>query len=170
MVAILTQAPPKRLVLPSFVVDIGDTPVDSGPIQLQCSMRNTDNGGDQEFEDIETFCQPGLEAPTVTKEMISVEFRWSFGALTPNPALAGVWNALKPIEGELVEFAYLIDGDSTSSPANPEQSGQLYIPFIPLINASVRRFTRVTLEFKIAGNPTYNTDGNPVFDHPFGGS
>jgi hypothetical protein len=161
------SAAPHRLVLPSFVLDIGDTPVGlAGPVQLHCGMFTANVGGTQAFEDIETFCQPGALAPGTTEEMIIVDMRQSFGG---TPAF-GAWNLLKPLEGELVEFAFLPDSSETSSASNPEVSGSLWVPFIPFVNAGVKKFTNFNLEFKIFGIPAYEMTGNPVFDHPDGSS
>lgn len=174
MPAILTDAPPIRLDLPSIVLDAGvaaDT-IGLAPIQAQCAARMVADAGDQQFEDVETFCRPGAEAPTiVTGQSLNLTFVWSFGPLgsasLPEDQ-AGIWNALKQIEGALVEYAFLPVAGATSSETNPEEYGRCYVPYIPLINAGVRRHSIIDLEFRKFGIPAYNTDGNPVFDHPFG--
>ena len=149
-------AAPFRLDSPSFVVDY-DAAVGAAFVQLKCAGRNIDTRGDQDFEDTETFCTPLGEAPGAVAESIVVEVLNSLG-------VDGLWNQLKPLEGELVKFAYLPNGTVTSSPDNPEMSGELWVPYIPLTpSAGVRKFQTYSLEFKIFGIPTYDTTGAPVF-------
>ena len=132
-----------RLDNPSLVLAY-DTP---DPIHLKCAMRSVDHTGDETFEDVETFCNPGGEAPGLTKEALEVELLWSFGA-------TGTFNVLKPFEYQLVTFAFLPSGAAAVSASNPELSGSVYVPFVPFIRADgVRKFSVVPMNFKFSGTP-----------------
>ena len=137
----------RRLDDPSFVVDF-DAVVGVAAVQLRCAGRKITTAGDQEFEDIATFCNPKGEAPGAVVDAISLEVLQSVG-------VGGLWNQLKPLEGQLVNFAFLWDGTVDPADDNPEMSGQLWIPFIPLVDAGPRKFSTFTLEFKILGTPIY---------------
>ncbi len=149
-------AAPLRLDDPSFVVDY-DAIVGAAAVQLRCAGRRITTNGDQEFEDIETFCNPGGEAPGITTETIVVEVLQSVG-------VGGLWNQLKPLEGQLVTFALLPKRTTATGDDNPEMYGSLYVPYIPLVDAGVRKFSPFTLEFKVFGIPAYNTTATAIYD------
>lgn len=148
-------AAPFRLDDPSLVVDY-DAVVGAAAVQLKCAGRQITHNGDQEFEDIETFCNPKGEAPGAVTESLELAVLQSIG-------VGGLWNQLKPIEGQLVKFAFLPKSQAAVGEDNPEMSGQLWIPFIPLVDAGVRKFTELNFDFKIFGSPTYITTGTPVY-------
>lgn len=145
-------APVTRNTKPSFVIDILGT----DPIQLRGAGREIDHDVRPNFEDVETFDNPGGEAPGVTPEAFNVEVISSHGAL-------GLFNLLTPFADVLTDFAYQVDADAVNSAANPEYSGQLYVPKVPIISAGVRKFSVFTLEFKISGIPVVTSSGIPVY-------
>lgn len=143
MVAIAITKVGTRLDAPSLVLNYDKT----DPIHLICALRKADNTGDQTFEDVETFCAPGAEAPGTTKEALDVEVLWSYGA-------TGSYNVLKPLQDTLVKFAFLINGGVAVSATNPELSGDCYVPFIPFVRADgVKKYMYVPLSFKFNGIP-----------------
>lgn len=147
-----------RLDSPSLVLQY-DTPLNA--IQLRCAMRNFSHSGDQTFEDTETFCSPGTEAPGTTKETLEVELLWNYGT-------TGTYNVLKPLQDQRVTFAFLPNRTAARSVDNPELVGYLYVPFIPFLQADgVKKYSYVPMEFKISGIPvTYYTDpGSGFTDH-----
>lgn len=133
-------ASPARLDSPSFLLqhELAD------PLQLKCAGRSIDHSTDQEFEDVETFCNPGGEAPGVVKQSFVITVLNSFGA-------NGLYNLLSPLAGTRVSFAYLRAGSTAISEDNPEFSGFLYVPTPKIVNAGVRKFTEYDLDFKIDG-------------------
>ncbi len=142
-----------RLDAPSFVINHSAT----DPIHLICALRKLQHTGDQTFEDVETFCSPGAEAPGATKETLSLEVLWSFGT-------TGAYNVLKPLEGTLVPFAFKFNGGAALSASNPEWSGDCYVPFIPIVNADgVKKYSYVPLDFKINGAITTTYTGSAVY-------
>lgn len=135
-----------RLDHPSLVLNHETT----SPIHLRCAIRKAQHTGDETFEDTETFCTPGGEAPGATKEALEVEFLWSFGA-------NGTYNVLKPLEYSLVSFAFLANGASAIATSNPELSGTVYVPFVPFIRAEgVKKYSYVPMTFKFSGIPVTN--------------
>lgn len=156
----MPTAAPTRLDTPSVVLDTTGT----DPVHIVCALRLLDHTGSQEFEDIETFCNPKGEAPGAVAQSWQLEWLQSFGAA--GSAAEGAWNRMKPLEGKLVDFAVLLDRTQPLSETNPEMSGQVYVPFIPFISAGVRKYSTLTGEFKIYGEPVYTMTGAPVFaDH-----
>ena len=142
-----------RLDAPSLVLRHDQT----DPIHLICALRKADNTGDQTFEDVETYCAEGAEAPGATKQALDVEVLWSYGA-------TGAYNVLKPFEDQLVTFAFMINGGNPVSASNPELSGQLYVPFIPFVRADgVKKYMYVPLSFKINGTPVSTTVAPAVY-------
>jgi hypothetical protein len=132
-----------RLDLPSLVLNTLGT----DPLKMRCALRKIDHTGDETFEDTETFCTPGGEAPGATKEALDVELLWSYGT-------TGTYNNLKPLEYSLVSFAFLPTGNAAVSATNPELSGKCYIPFVPFIRADgVKKFSYVPMTFKFSGTP-----------------
>jgi len=143
----VTASNPTRLDAPSLVLNHSAT----DPIHLICAIRSVDHGGDQTFEDIETVCQPGAEAPGATTEALDVEVLLSHGA-------TGVFNVMKPLQGTLVPFAYKLNGGAALGVGNQEMSGSCYVPFVPFIRATgVKKFSYVPMSFKIVGIPIYNS-------------
>lgn len=140
------MAAPFRLDGPSFLIGATDPPT----IELAGNGRRVTIVPAQEFEDVETFSNPGGEAPGLIRNTISLEVLQSFGA-------DGLWNVLKPLEGTLVYFQFLLDGDSPEGVGNPMMTGQCYVPAVPFIDAGVRKFSTFTLEFKVSGVPVFDT-------------
>jgi len=148
----VTAANPTRNDAPSLVLNHSAT----DPLHFICAVRQVAHAGSQQFEDVETACNPGGEAPGATTESLDVELLWSHGT-------AGVWNTLKPLEGTRIPFAYLLRGGEANSASNPEMSGFLWVPFVPLINAAVRKYSYVPMSFRISGTPLNTTSGTPVY-------
>lgn len=146
----ITKAP-TRNTKPSFVIDLAGT-----ELQLRGAGRRIRHNKSPNFEDVETFDNPGGEAPGTSAESFTIEILQSHGA-------AGAYNLLKPLEETLVTFAYQIDADAVNSVDNPELSGNVYVPPIPIIDAGVKKFSPITLEFKVDGIPVLTTDGTPVY-------
>lgn len=136
---------PFRLDAPSFLIGAVDPPT----TEMKCHGRRFNITADQTFEDVETFCNVGGEAPGVIKRSINIEVFASFGA-------EGLWNVLYPLEGTLVYFAFDLAGTGTGAVGNPIMEGQCYVPAIPFIDAGVKKFSPFSLEFRIYGTPTYN--------------
>ena len=136
---------PFRLDEPSFLIGAADPPT----TEMKCHGRRFNITADQSFEDIETFCNPGGEAPGITKRSINVEVFQSFAA-------EGLWNVLYPLEGDLVYFSFSPDGTTTGSATNPIMEGQCYVPAIPFVDAGVKKFSPFSIEFRIYGIPTYD--------------
>lgn len=136
-----------RLDDPSFVIDY-DAAVGAAAVQLKCAGRRITHQADQEFEDVETFCNPRGRAVGATEHTIVVEILSSYGA-------GGSFNQLLPLEGELVKFAFLPAGATAVSADNPEMSGELYVPAISFVDAGVRKFSYPSLEFPINGTPLF---------------
>jgi hypothetical protein len=142
-----------RLDTPSLVLNT----LAANPLHMRCALRKLDHVGDESFEDTETFCTPGGEAPGATKQHLDVELLWSFGA-------TGTFNNLKPLEYQLVPFAFLVDGSQPVSSTNPELSGSVYVPFVPLIKADgVRKYSYVSMSFKFSGTPVVTTIAPAVY-------
>lgn len=159
MPVINVAAAPFRLDRPSLVLDHGGT----DPIQLQCQARLLDWQSDQEFDDVESFCNPKGEAPAAVTRSINLDVNHSFG--DPAGALPGLWNVLQPLEGTVQTFALLLNGTAAVSHENPEASGQVWIPNVPFIgSAGVQKFSQYTLEFRLFNVPVYATDvGSAVY-------
>ena len=158
MVAI--TAVPRNLRQASFVLDY-DAAVGAALVETQCAIRNIGTRVNQSFDDVETMCNEGGEAPAAAPEEFVVEWLWSYGA-------TGIYNLLKPLEFETVTFAYVYRGDLPIGADNPEWSGNVIVPKIgihdptgpnkPIYQSSV---------FKIQGEPTrVEVDGSEVTPHP----
>lgn len=136
---------PFRLDEPSFKIGTTSTP----DTELSGSGRRVTIVPSQEFEDIETFENPGGEAPGLVRRSINLEVIQSFGA-------EGLWNVLAPLEGQLVYFEFDPAGTGTPGADNPVMSGQCYVPAVPFIDAGVKKFSTFTLEFRIFGEPAFD--------------
>jgi len=141
---------PTRLDDPSFILNHDS----ADPIQIRCLAKNIEHSKEQEFEDVETFCNHGGESPGTVKQSIELEVFISHGT-------NGLFNVLLPLEGQVVPFAYLNSGGNPVGPDNMEMSGDLYIPAVSFINAGVRKYSEQTLSFKIRGGVVFN-DTTPV--------
>lgn len=120
-----------------------------GAVQLKClsskvSLIPTDN-----FVDVETFCNPGGEAPSTTTWVMSATIVQSFGA-------DGAWNLLNPLAGTTVTIVLKPD-DSAIGVGNPTATFSAYVPSIPFVDSEVGEATRYDLEFKLVGGPVYTT-------------
>lgn len=149
----ITKAP-TRNDKPSFVIDI----LGANPLQMRGAGRRLRHNVNQQFDDTETFDNPGGEAPSKSPKSFTMEILASHGA-------TGSYNLLLPLVGpDPHPFAYQINADAANSVDNPEYSGLLYVPDIPIIDAGVQEFSRFSIEFKISGIPVVTTDGTPVYD------
>lgn len=148
----VTAANPTRNDAPSLVLNHSAT----DPLHFICAIREVDHSGDQTFEDVETACNPGGQAPGPVTEFLNVEMLWSH-------ATAGTWNVLQTLQGTLIPFAYLLRGGTALSASNPEMSGSLWVPFVPFISSRVRKYTYVPMRFPISGIPVYTTTGTAVY-------
>jgi len=148
----VTAANPTRNDAPSLVLNHTDT----DPLHFICAVRSVSHTGSQDFEDVETACNPGGEAPGATTESLDVEMLWSH-------ATDGVWNRLKPLQGTRIPFAYLLQGGVAVSTTNPEMSGFLWVPFVPFIDAAVRKYSYIPMQFRLSGIPLYTSTGSPVY-------
>lgn len=148
----VTAATPTRNDAPSLVLNHSAT----DPLHFICAVRSVSHTGSQEFEDVETACNPGGEAPGATTESLDVEMLWSHAA-------AGTWNVLKTLQGTRIPFAYLLNGGAAVSDSNPEMSGFLWVPFVPFIDAAVQKYSYVPMSFRISGIPLYTSTGSAVY-------
>lgn len=143
------MAEPFRLDGPSFLIGAVDPPT----TELAAHGRRVTIVPTQEFEDVETFTNPGGEAPGLIRRSINLEVLQSFGA-------DGLWNVLAPLEGELVYFEFNPGGTGeVAAVTNPIMSGQCYVPAVPFLDAGVRKFTATTMEFRIYGDVAFDTTG-----------
>src|SRR5687767_4328171 len=117
------MAAPVRLDTPSFKIGTADPPT----TELRGNGRRISLVTTQEYEDIETFDNPGGEAPGLTRTTITLEVLQSFGA-------DGLWNVLKPLEGQLVYFSFSPNGTTTAGATNPIATGQCYVPAISFVD------------------------------------
>lgn len=146
-----------RLDDPSFVID-HDAAVGAAAVGLRCAGRLIRHTINQEFDDVETFCNPGSEAPGTARHSWNIELMQSFG---PN----GLYDQLAPLAGQAVLYAFQVQRSVAISATNPEFSGTLYVPEVPVVDANVKGYSIVTLEFKMTGPPAKN-DTTAVFaDH-----
>lgn len=148
----VTAANPTRNDAPSLVLNHSAT----DPLHFICAVRNVSHSGSQEFEDVETACNPGGEAPGATTESLDVEMLWSH-------ATAGTWNTLKPLQGTRIPFAYQLVGGVTVGPTNPEMSGFLWVPFVPFLDAAVQKYSYIPMSFRLSGIPIYTTTAPAVY-------
>lgn len=140
------MAAPFRLDGPSFKIGAEDPPT----LELSSNGRRVTILPTQEMEDVETFSNPGGQAPGLIRNTIGLEVLQSFGA-------DGLWNILKPLEGELVYFTFTPDGDAAVSESNPMMTGQCWVPAVPYLDAGVRKFSSFTMEFGVYGIPEFVT-------------
>ena len=139
---------PFRLSGPSLKIGTSGTP-GTASTELACHGRRITIVPSQQFEDVETFCNPGGEAPSVDQQSIVMEVLQSFGA-------SGLWNLLAPLKGLEVAFEFNPGGSSAAAAAtNPIMEGNLWVPAVPFIDAAPERFSIFSIEFKLSGEPTF---------------
>ncbi len=152
-VVTVTASNPTKFDKVSFVIDY-DQP---NPLHFTCATRKLTNPVSQAFEDVETLCNPGGEAPGKVTQSLDVELLWEHST-------TGAWNQLHPLEGTLHTFAVLLRGTGAVSASNPEWSGKLWIPQVPFIDGqAVNGYMKIPLSFKISGIPLRKTTGSPVY-------
>lgn len=149
----VTASNPTKFNKTSFVIDYDQT----DPLQFQCATRKLTHVVDQSFSEIKTLCNPTGEAPSTVTQQLDVELLWEHST-------TGSWNKLRPLAGLRRSFAILLQGTGTTSAANPEMTGFLWVPQIPFIDGSeVDEYMRIPLTFKISGIPVYTTSGAPLY-------
>ena len=153
---------------PSLILNHDGSALDSAGaviadgIQLNCAATTIDPQIDQEFVDIETFCNEAGEAPGKTKRTINVGVRLSYGA-------AGVFNLLQPLANSRVTFALLPNYAKAVAADNPEMSGNLWVPEIPMSIGEVGGSPVYDMVLNLDGPPVFAyLDANKVIAHPDG--
>lgn len=149
----VTASNPTRFNQVSFVIDYDQ----ANPLHFTCATRKLSHNVSQAFEDVETLCNPGGEAPGKVTQSLDVEMLYEHSA-------TGSWNQLYPLAGTLHKFAILLRGTGAVSATNPEWSGSLWIPQIPIMDGqAVNGYMKVPLVFKISGLITSKVTGSPVY-------
>lgn len=153
---------------PSLIINHDGTAVDNAGatiadgVQLNCAATTIDPQIDQEFTDIETFCNEAGEAPGKSKRTINVGIRMSYGA-------AGIFNLLQPYSNLRVNFAMVPNYSKAVGPDNPEMSGNLWIPEIPMSIGEVGGSPVYDMVLNLDGPPVYAyADVDKVIAHPTG--
>ena len=141
-------APVKPTNAMSFLIGATETPT----TEMKCHGRRIALVPDIVWEDTETFCNEGGEAPGRTKRSTTLEVLQSFGA-------EGLWNTLQPLFGSLAYFKLDLAGNSTAAAGNVIVTGQLWVPPVKFIDAGVGKYTYDPIEFKCYGAPTFD-DGS----------
>lgn len=142
-------------------VDNAGNPITDG-LQLNCAATTIDPQIDQEFVDVETFCNAAGEAPGKSKRTINVGIRMSFGA-------AGIFNLLQPFSNLRVGFAMVPNHQKQVNPDNPEMSGNLWVPEIPMSIGEVGGSPVYDMVLNLDGDPAYiYVDASKVIAHPEG--
>lgn len=152
-VVAVTASNPTKFNQVSFVIDY-DQP---NPLHFTCATRKLSHTVSQAFEDVETLCNPGGEAPGKVTQSLDVELLYEHST-------TGAYNQLYTLVGTSHSFAILLRGTGAVSASNPEWSGKLWIPQVPIMDGqAINGYMKIPLVFKINGLITTKVSGSPVY-------
>src|SRR5688500_16265709 len=123
-------ATPYRAINPS--VTIGTV-----PIEIICHARRVALVPEDEMADVETFCNPGGEAPSTTSWVLTIEALQSFG---PDGADAGLWDTLRPL-AKTEQTVVVKPSSAAVGPTNPSATMTVWVPSIPFIDSGIGEAT-----------------------------
>jgi len=135
------------MVDPLITIDPG------GPneLQLKCHGRNLSLVPEDNLEDVETFCAPGLEQPGTTTWTSSISLLQSFGA-------DGAWNLLHAMR-KTRKTILIQPTDAAGTPAvgNPTATFEAFLPSVPFVDAGIGEKTEFDFELTAIGEPVFAT-------------
>lgn len=129
-------------------------------LQLNCAATMITPEIDQEMVSVETFCNEAGEAPGKSKRTIKVGIRMSYGA-------QGIFNLLQPFKNLRIPFAMVPNYEKPVAADNPEMSGNLWVPEIPMSIGDVGQSPVYEMVLNLDGPPVYAYSGG-VIAHPDG--
>lgn len=104
----------------------------------------------QEFVDIETYCNPGGEAPGKVSWRANLRVRMSYGT-------DSAWTFFSALAGQSALFEIRPDSGTVAN-TNPEASFSAYIPALPFIpDHEIGQSATFDLECRVIGAPVVAT-------------
>lgn len=102
----------------------------------------------QEFVDVETYCNPGGEAPGKVSWRANLRVRMSYGT-------DSAWTFFSALVGAAAAFELRPDA-ATVGTGNPEASFSAYIPALPFIpEHAIGESATFDLECRVIGEPVF---------------
>jgi hypothetical protein len=138
-------ATPYRAINPSVLIGTGT------PDELICHARRVALVPEDEMADVETFCNPGGEAPSTTTWTLTIEALQSFGPEGANP---GLWDTLRPL-AKTQQTVVVKPLDGAAGPTNPSATMTVWVPSIPFIDSAIGEATTFDIEFRVVGEPVF---------------
>lgn len=144
MTAVIVNAPPFVPVKP--LIKIGTAP---NTVEFECSANEVDASPEQDETTTETFCgtftsyKPEVWTVTITA--------------FPSYGANGLWNALRPLVGTVVDFEIRPDADQPISVTNPAMTGTAILKAFPFMTGSVGEPTSHDVELAVQGEPEFLT-------------
>lgn len=142
----MAVATPYRAINPSVVIGASE-------IELICHARRVALVPTDEMADVETFCNPGGEAPSTTTWVLTIEALQSFGPETTNP---GLWETLHTM-AKTKQTVVVKPADTAVGPTNPSATMEVWVPSIPFLDSGIGEATTFDVEFKVIGEPVFAT-------------
>ena len=120
-------------------------------VELDCHMREVRLTPDDSEIDTAVFCSPGRRAVGKTDWTLEMVVLQSFG---DGSTTEGLYDQLAPLSKTNV--TYLLETDKLAGPdeENPHFTGNLFVPSIPVLDATISEKSEFTLTFAVSEDPT----------------
>jgi hypothetical protein len=122
-----------------------------GGADLDCHMRKASLLPEDDEVDIATFCNPKGRAPGGTAWTLEIDVLQSFG---DGVTLDGLYDQLAPLAKTRVAFTLEMDKTVGPTVEHPHFTGFVYVPSIPILDATISEKSEFTLTFFVDGEPT----------------
>lgn len=111
-------------------------------------LTNEDN-----MADVDTFDNPEGEAPGTTSWEFEMDLLQSFG---PEAGNAGLWDTLRPLAKTKAIFTVKPNTVAVAV-TNPQAVFEAWVPSIAFLDSTRGDSTRLTVSFKVIGEPVFTT-------------
>ncbi len=119
-------------------------------LDLVCHARKVSLVPEDSMADVETFCNPGGEAPGSTKWMLTISALQSYGA----GATPGLWDTLRPL-AKTQQALVLRPDVAIVGATNPSATLLVWVPSIPFVDSEIGQSTTMDIDFPVIGEPVF---------------
>jgi hypothetical protein len=147
MPAVVVNAPPFIPVKPKLM--LGTAP---DTVEFACAANSLEVSPEQDETTVETFCGSYTTYKPEVWTITATVFQ-SYGTAAP----PGLWNALRPLVGTVVDFEILPTGSAAVGPTNPSAKGKCLVKAFPFYSGAVGEPTSFDVELAVQGTPVFAT-------------